>query len=331
MATRLLEIFIPQERLGELEKMLDERPTHSKWFERMSDSKVHYKILVASEAVEGILNDLEKAFTYDEGFRVLIMPVEAVIPRCEFDRKEHPDLDGVTGSRVSRHEIYNDIAEAARPSVVFYVLVALSTILASLGLVRNNAAVIIGAMVIAPFLGPNVAFSLATTLADSKLARKAGLLSLAGIALCLPIAFLMGIILNVNPMAPEIALRTEVAVTDVVLALVAGCAGVLAFTSAVPSALIGVMVAVALLPPFAASGMLAGEGCWVEAWKAFLLFLTNLICINLAGVVTFLVQGIQPLTWWEKGRARKAARTSILVWAALMMVLVGLIFWSGRL
>ena len=66
------------------------------------------------------------------------------------------------------------------------------------------------------------------------------------------------------------------------------------------------MVALSLLPPLTACGLFLGAGMFPEAGGASLLFLTNIICLNLAGVVTFLLQGIQPLSWWDKERAKHA-------------------------
>jgi uncharacterized hydrophobic protein (TIGR00271 family) len=114
-------------------------------------------------------------------------------------------------------------------------------------------------MVIAPLLGPNVALSLATTLGDGDLARTALKTNAVGIGLALALSVCLGLILAVDPNIHEIASRTEVSLSDVVLALVAGGAGALAFTSGVPAALVGVMVAVALLPPLVTCGLLLGS------------------------------------------------------------------------
>jgi uncharacterized membrane protein len=61
------------------------------------------------------------------------------------------------------------------------------------------------------------------------------------------------------------------------------------------------------------------------AMGALSLLAANLICINLAAVVTFMVQGIRPATWWEKDRAKKATRIAIGLWATLLVLVVGLI------
>lgn len=116
-----------------------------------------------------------------------------------------------------------------------------------------------------------------------------------------------------------------------VLALAAGSAGALAFTTGMSSALIGVMVAVALLPPLVTVGLLFGSGEGKMASGALLLFLTNMICLNLAGIATFLLQGVRPLSWWEAAVARKATYRAIVFWGLLLTALIIVVFLSqGR-
>jgi len=157
------------------------------------------------------------------------------------------------------------------------------------------------------------------------LARRALRANITGILVALVVATVLGLFLTVSPAIPEVETRTRVSIEDIVLALAAGSAGTLSFTTGLSSAIIGVMVAVSLLPPLATCGMLLGAGFEKEALRAFLLFSTNVVCINLAGVITFLIQGIQPRTWWEADKAKKATRTAIALWTTILLVLSVLI------
>jgi uncharacterized membrane protein len=139
------------------------------------------------------------------------------------------------------------------------------------------------------------------------------------------LSVIIGVLLQVNPASPEVASRNAVGLGDIVVALASGCAGALAFTTGVSATLIGVMVAVALLPPLVTFGLLLGGGHPVPAMGVLSLFLMNLFCVNLAGVTTFLVQGIRPATWWEEDRATKATRIAIGLWVAMLAGLVGII------
>jgi uncharacterized membrane protein len=151
-----------------------------------------------------------------------------------------------------------------------------------------------------------------------------------GILSALLLSVALGTILHVSPEAREVALRARVSLGDVGLALAAGAAGALAFTTGIHTPLVGVMVAVALLPPLVLTGLGLGSRQWPLAGHAALLFATNLICVNLAGVATFMIRGIRPRTWWEAGKARRASRFALFLWVLLLAVLVGLILLAQR-
>jgi len=186
-------------------------------------------------------------------------------------------------------------------------------------------AIVIGAMVIAPLLGPNIGLSLASTLGDLDLAKRSLRAIGAGVFTAAAVSLLLGVALTVDPAGPEIAGRTHAGLGDIALALAAGAAGSLAFTSGVPAIVVGVMVAVALLPPLVVAGLLAGSGHGKLAFGAFILLLTNVTCINLAAVGTFLIQKVRPRTWWEADRARKATWIAAGTWIIMLGIMVSLI------
>ena len=217
---------------------------------------------------------LEEGYAGGKGNRVLILPVEVTLPRAvpqPAATPEQPATEEKSPERIGREESYEDIKDAARLSRVYMAMVVLSTIVAAVGLYYNSVAIIIGAIVIAPLLGPNMAMSLATALDDLPLLRHALLTALAGIATTMVLSVILGVLLHVNPNPPEIASRNGVAL------------------------------------------------------GALSLFLMNLICVNLAGVTTLLVQGIRPAIWWEKDRATKASHIAIPLWVALLAALGGII------
>lgn len=328
MALRLLELTLPKESQLDLRQELEDYAVVDFWQARLLAGKKVVRILLPIESTEKVVDLLEKKFGHLEGFRVVLLPVEASVPRAQPPAPEaestraSPPAKTKTPDRVSREELYADVAEDAELSRTYLLLTALSTVVAGIGLLKNNVAIVIGAMVIAPLLGPNVALALATTLGDLKLAFKAIRTNLAGIFTALAVAFGMGFVLVVNPKIPQIASRTVVDLGDVILALSAGVAGVLSFTRGVSSAIVGVMVSVALLPPLVVFGMLAGAGFWQQSWGALLLLITTLIAINLAGVVSFLLQGVRPMRWWEAKQAKTATRLAIMFW---LLALAGLV------
>jgi len=329
MALRLLEIIIPEEHFNEVSDILTTNEISDYWQTCSCESKVIFKIILQAEKTESIMDQFEKKYKHLESFRLILLPLEASFPTPrDIERKsqeQQADKEKVP-MRVSRQELYSEIFDNSKLSTVFLVMVLLSTVVASVGLLRDNVAVIIGAMVIAPLLGPNVALSLATTLGDNELGRNAVKTNLGGIVLSFSIAVVIGYFTLVDPEQPEIMSRTIVSYTDIIIALASGVAGALAYTTGAPSTLIGVMVAVALVPPLVTSGMLLGSGYIFKAMDAFLLVVINMICINLAGVMTFLIQGIRPISWWDAAKAKKATRIAILMWTLLLIALILLLF-----
>ena len=329
MALRLIEMVLPEKDGGEVRELLDEQSVLEYRQIGLPDGEVLVRILLEGEKSEAVLDMLEKQYAGKEGYRIVILPVEATLPRVEAaeatPRPPSRASEEKLPERISRHELYEDISDAARFSQVYFAMVVLSAIVATIGLEHNSVAIVIGAMVIAPLLGPNVALALATTLGDLPLARQAALTGLAGIATVAVMTLIIGALLHVDPTLSQLASRTQVGLSDVVLALAAGCAGALAFTTGVSATLVGVMVAVALLPPMVTFGLLLGGGQLQLAMGALSLLAANLICLNLAAVMTFMVQGIRPATWWEKERAERATRIAIGLWVTLLVVLVGLI------
>ncbi|MDR3492100.1 MAG: TIGR00341 family protein [Gammaproteobacteria bacterium] len=170
-----------------------------------------------------------------------------------------------------------------------------------------------------------LALALGTTLGDLSMLRRALFTEFAGIITAMLLSAIIGALVHVDPTVPEVVLRTTIGWGDIAVALASGCAGALAFTTGVSATLIGVMVAVALLPPLVTFGLLLGSGYPVFAIGALSLFFMKLICVNIAGVAMFLVQGIHPLSWWEKNLATKATRIAIVLWIMLLATLFILI------
>ena len=337
MSLRMLEFVVPDEEVGPISALLAEQEVHQVWIADVGDDTSGFRVLLEAEGVEPVTDTLATRLGGREECRLVLLPVEATVPRiakpdgaADRDAGEGGSANGAAAAlRISREELYEDLASSTRLTASYAIMVTLSTVVAAVGLVRGDVAIIIGAMVIAPLLGPNITLSFASTLGDARLARSAAKTLGAGFGIAALVSFLLGMVLTVEPTASEIASRTGAGLGNIVLALAAGAAGSLAFTTGVPAVLVGVMVAVALLPPLTTAGLLAGSGEWRLALGATMLLVTNIASINLAAMATFLAQRIRPRTWWEADRAKKAVRVSVAAWAITLTILVFVIV-TGR-
>ena len=291
------------------------------------DGRLAIRLLVRDEKIQTVLDALQTALGASENTRILLLPVEASLPKPVTDKDEEK-RKAIT---ISREELYDRVEKGANLDSNFLLLVFLSTIVVAIGLVEDNVAVVVGAMVIAPLLGPNISLALATALGDTRLMWSSLKTNAAGMTLAFVLSILVGYLLPMDLTSKEILARTQVNLDSVALALASGAAAVLSLTTGLPSVLVGVMVAVALLPPTATLGLMLGAEQYSLASGAALLLAVNIVCINLAAKIAFLIRGVRPRTWMEKQKARQSMTVYILIWAVSLVVLVTAIYFRGQL
>lgn len=281
-------------------------------------------LLVGADDRQAVLDRLQGILGGSAGWRITILPVEATIPlQAEEEVSRRPDSKSPAGE--SREELYSDVSRNARLDSSFLVFVTLSTVAAAIGLIENNVAVLIGAMLIAPLLGPNLAFCLGVALGDRALMGRAMGTNAVGVMLTLAICVFIGMLWPIDLGSAELMARTDVGFDGMALALASGAAAALSLTTGISATLIGVMVAVALLPPAATIGLMAGVGRWDLALGAALLLAVNIVCVNLSAQVVFLARGVTPRTWYEKETARRATLVNASIWLTLLASLTGLL------
>ena len=289
-----------------------------------SEGRKVVRILVKPEQRQTILDALQGILSTSLSARVVVIPIEATLPR-----EEEPDEKTkiISTTETTREELYNSIGKNARLNRTYLLLIFLSTVVVAIGLLKDNVTVVIGAMVIAPLLGPNLAMALGTALGDTDLMWKAFKTGLAGMSLALGLSILIGIFWPLNVESRELLARTYVGLDSAVLAMASGAAAVISLTSGIPSILVGVMVAVALLPPAATMGLMLGAGQTDLAYGAAFLLAVNIVAINLSAKLAFLVQGIKPRTWLEKEKAKQSMQSYILIWVLTLAVLLLVIYF----
>lgn len=289
------------------------------------DGRLVMRMLVADEKVQSVLDALQTVLGAQPTARIIVFPVDATLPSGQSQEEKEEDKASTT-----REAMYASVDKNARLDVNFVVLVMLSTVVAAIGLVEDNVAVVIGAMVIAPLLGPNLAFGLGTALGDVHLMQKSLKSLLAGLAIAIALSFIIGLLWPFTE-TRELLARTDVGIDSLALALASGAAAALSLTTGLPSVLVGVMVAVALLPPAATVGLTLGHGQTEYAFSAALLLAANIVSVNLAAKLVFLLKGIQPRTWSEKEKAKRSMTIYIVVWIVTLLLLTAAILARTQL
>ena len=199
-------------------------------------------------------------------------------------------------------DLFSALREDARLDVIYFVLMTLSTIIATTGLYLNSSSVVIGAMLLAPLMAPIVSLAMGLLRQEDPLIRRSIVKIALGILLALMIASLMTVLLPDKPVTAEMKARLNPTVLDLMVAITAGVAG--AYTKShkeILQSLAGVAIAVALVPPLAVAGIGIGRHDFEFFYYAFLLFSTNLIGITLAATITFRMLGYSPAVKSRQG------------------------------
>lgn len=330
MKLRLIELIAPAETIINAQEMVAQSDVIGTWKDDISDGRSQLRVLLDVDNTEEISDTLRAKFGDAPGFRLMLFNVEATLPLPQ-EKEEDELIKEEAAGRISRDELYTDVTNASQFTWVYISMLVLSTFVAAAGLIYNDIVAIIGAMVIAPLMGPNVALALAVTLADDKLGLRSLKTNMSGLGIVFAISFLIGLFGSFDPGGKQFLSHTAVTFGDLFVSIAAGAAGVLAYTVGVPGTIIGVAVALALLPALVSFGLLLGAGYTQLAVGSLILTITNLISINLSGVVTFLIQGVHPRNWWEEKKARHATRIALTLWIILLGGLVVSIWYWGQL
>jgi uncharacterized hydrophobic protein (TIGR00341 family) len=288
------------------------------------DGRCSLRMLVPDDRRQALIDALQDLFKANDRARIVVQSLDAVLSHEGQGGKDLRQTKAATVA-ATREELYSQIAKGAKFDSNFLVLTILSTLVAAIGLVENNVAVVIGAMVIAPLLGPNIALAFATSLGDKELTWRAFKTNGAGLGVSLLLSIAIVLVLPISVDSPEILARTDVDLGGVVLGLASGAAAVLSLTTGLSSTLVGVMVAVALLPPTATMGMMLGAGRLEEAVGALLLLTVNIVCVLLSAKLVFLFKGVRPSSWTERNRAKQSMAFYLALWAVLLAVLIAVI------
>ncbi len=228
-----------------------------------------------------------------------------------------------TLTRAEQDEIVRDAHDNASPTLDYHALFLISTLLASLGLLLNSPAVVIGAMLVAPLMQPLMAYSVGMVTGRIPLMRRASVTVMVATLLGLLLTILLGLLLPNSIPTSEMLARGNPSLLDAAVALVSGFAAAYATARRdIPAALAGVAIAAALVPPLATAGLAVAFQDADLAFGAFSLFLMNILYISLAGWAVFFWLGMRPRTEQEQANRRQVSAAFV----GLLVVPLFLIF-----
>lgn len=226
-------------------------------------------------------------------------------------------------SAQERQVVYKDIVKMSRKSTDFVVLITLASIIASVGLVQNSMAALIGSMIVAPLMAPILALSMALIKGNMRLMQRAASTAAIGIAAAIGVGVVTSLLTGAPP-TEAMTNRTEPNVLDMVLAIATAAAG--AYITARKQnagAAPGVAIAISLVPPLGVVGYGLATLQFALASGALLLFLTNMAAAVVVSAAVFWLLGFRPVRQGQRYRSRRglvAGMTSVLTVMAVLLL-----------
>jgi uncharacterized hydrophobic protein (TIGR00341 family) len=321
---RLVQVTIPSGKRETLLRALDDEGVDYVVSDETSSREyaaIAY-VPVPTAAVEDVIAALRDAGLGDDAYTV-VLDAHTVISRS-FDELAAEYEENENGDRIAREELTAAAANLAPTGWTYVVMTLLSAIIATAGLLLDSPAIVVGSMVIAPLVGPALSASVGTVVNDREMFLRGVKLQVLGIAVAVGSATLFALLVQYGRLGvpigritdvPEITERVAPDFLSLVVALGAGAAGIISLISGISTALVGVMIAAALIPPAATVGIGLAWGQPLVALGSGVLVLVNVLSINLAALIVLWYAGYRPTHWFREDQARTATikRVSVLV------------------
>jgi len=327
---RLVQVTIPVGKLESVRRALDDEEVDFVLADETSGREyaaIAY-VPLPTNAVEPVLETLREA-GIDESTYTVVLDARTVVSR-DFEALEERYAEEEDSDRIAREELVAAAQDLVPSMQNYVVLTVVSAVIATAGLLLDSPAVVVGSMVIAPLIGPAMATSVGTVVVDDEMFARGVKLQVLGVLLSIASAAVfawLGRTVHLVPpftdvtAIPEVQERLSPDFLSLAVAIGAGVAGSLSLTAGVSSALVGVMIAVALIPPAATVGIGIAWGRPMVSVGSSVLVLVNLLSINLAALVVLRYSGYRPNRWFQLDEARGATIRRVGVLAVTILLL----------
>ncbi|WP_284011450.1 TIGR00341 family protein [Haloarcula pelagica] len=333
---RLVQILIPQGSRSAILEALDEEGIDYAVFDEVGRGEFEAMVQfpIPPSGVEPVMDDLVEAGAQKDAYTI-VLPTETVV-----SERLSALVERFPGLRIAREELYARAQDLAPATSTFFAFLFLSTVIATTGLLLDSAATIIGAMVVAPLMGPAISASVGTILDDPEMASRGVTLQVTGLLAAIATAAVMGWLLKQTVLippgldirtVPQVAERTSPNFLSLFLALGSGMAGSISIMRGSGSTLVGVAIAVALVPPAATSGLGIAFGLPGVAIAGAVLVVVNLLAINISALGLFWLAGFKPLDAGQFEGVRASVLSRIVVIAiaiAVLSIALGAVTWT---
>jgi uncharacterized hydrophobic protein (TIGR00341 family) len=332
---RLVQVTIPTGKRETVLKLLEEEGIDYVVTDETSgrDYTAVAYFPLPTNAVEPVLEQLHEVGLQREAYTVVVSAETVESER--FEALTDAYAEEKSEERIARQELEARAEELAAALPTYVIMTVVSAVIATAGLLLDSPATVVGSMVIAPLIGPAMAASVGSVIDDAELFRRGIGLQILGVGIAIVSATMFAAFVEMANLVPpgldplslsEVEERLSPSVLSLAVAIGAGIAGAVSLMTGVSTALVGVMIAVALIPPAATVGIGIAYGEPALAVGSAVLVAVNVLSINLAALVVLWYGGYRPEQFFRHDQARIATlkRVAILLAAiALLSVFLG--------
>ena len=342
---RLVQVTIPAGKREAVLELLDEESIDYVVTDETSGREYTAVVYfpLPTNAVEPILESLRGTGLEREAYTVVLSAETVVSEKFEALEEEYDERED-SEERIARQELEARAKELAPSLPTYLLMTVVSAVIATAGLLLDSPATVVGSMVIAPLIGPAMSAAVGSVIDDTEMFRRGVILQVLGVILSVAAATAFTIFVQTTNLVPpgmdplvlsEVEERLSPNFLSLAVAIGAGIAGAISLTAGVSAALVGVMIAVALIPPAATVGIGIAYSEPALALGSAVLVSVNVLSINLSALVMLWYSGYRPENFFQRDEARTATlqRVVVLVGAimALSLFLGGVTYDSYRM
>ncbi|WP_435074723.1 TIGR00341 family protein [Halorubrum sp. HHNYT27] len=281
-------------------------------------------------AVEPVLERLREAGIDERTYTVIVAAETVISHRFEALEAEYESNGERSSDRISREELQAKADDLASGLGTYVLMTVISAVIATAGLLLDSPATVVGSMVIAPLIGPAMSAAIGTVVDDEEMFQRGARMQVIGVLVAVAAATLFAFALRTLAFVPpgfnplelaEVSERLAPNVLVLVVAIGAGVAGIVSLMTGVSATLVGVMIAVALIPPAAAVGIGIAFQIPRLVLGAGVIVAVNVLSINLSALVMLWYEGYRPQRWFREDEARSALVKRVAVLVAAIAVL----------
>lgn len=311
---RQVQVTVPEEFDGEVDEVLDQYTNDitSNEAEKQGAEVIEFTATVDDDEIDDVTEELKDTDIESGDLSIRVLEQESLIKKGQKTKG--------SASLLSQEEIYSKAQEFSGFSKAQWTLVGLSSAISAYGLILNNLIVVIGAMMLAPMLSPFVSGAISMVIGDSSLMKDTLFSGLMSFLLAIAISF---IAVLPFPVTMNSALKTIVSFgfPVIILSFLVGAAAAFTFATGFRDQIAGVAVAVALVPPLAASGIGLRMGNPVYALHAASIAAINILAVLISGYISFRLIGLSPTTYYKQKEADKLRKIVPIALVILLVVL----------